>query len=428
MKAKVTRSANCDLDVFINNRHSLSMKKILLIVLDGLGDRPNEIFNGRTSLQAAFRPNLNRLATIGITGLMHPVAHGIVAGSDTSHLSLLGYDPMEVYTGRGPFEAMGLGIQVRGGDIAFRANFATSDKNGVVTDRRAGRDSTGTETLAKLISMKIDDVEFIVREGVEHRAALVMRGPGLSPNVSDSDPHVSGKKSPEIMPLDKNANRTAELLNRYLAGARKILESAEINGKRKERGIPEANELLLRGAGLVPELENFSSKYRMKGACVAGIPLITGIGSLVGLDVHTYEKGTGTLSSDFYGKTRKALSLLEDYDFVIMNIKAPDVAGHDGNPVEKQKALERIDAAFGQLFDVLHNTVIAITGDHSTPCSTGEHSGDPLPVVFVTSGIRRDEVTLYDEVSCASGALKIHSGEVMPYLLNLSDRSEKYGA
>lgn len=404
------------------------MKKIMLIVLDGLGDRPNDVFNGRTSLQAAYRPNLNRLARTGITGLMSSISPGTVAGSDTSHLSLLGYDPREVYTGRGPFEAMGLGIQVKAGDIAFRANFATIDEEGTVTDRRAGRNSTGTDELAKELCMKIDDVEFIVRQGVEHRAALVMRGPGLSPDVSDSDPHVAGKSAKEIEPLNREAAKTASTLNRYIKRAREILSSSEVNLERKGKGIPEANEILLRGAGLVPKLQPFQEKHGLKGACIAGIPLITGIASLAGLDVHRYEKGTGTLNSDFHGKTAVALSLLHDYDFVIMNIKAPDIAGHDRSPVEKKRAIERIDAAFSQLSVHLADTVVAVTGDHSTPCSAGEHSGDALPILFNTTGIRRDGVSMYDEVSCSRGALRITSGDVMPLLMDLSDKSEKYGA
>lgn len=404
------------------------MKKILLIVLDGLGDRPNEMFNGRTALQAAYRPNLNNLAAKGMTGLVHPVSHGIVAGSDTSHLSLLGYDPEKVYTGRGPFEAMGLGIRTLGGDIAFRANFATLDSDGVVKDRRAGRNSTGTDQLARELNIKIDDVEFIVKEGVEHRAALVMRGPNLSPEVSDSDPHVTGKKPHRIEALSEKATRTSEILNVYLEKSQEILRKSTANGRRKEEGLPEANTLLLRGAGLVPALEPFSEKYGMKGACVAGIPLISGIGSLVGLDHKPYGKGTGTLDSDFTGKTALAVSLLDEYDFVLMNIKAPDIAGHDRNPLEKMKAIERIDKAFSVLGEVLENTVIAITGDHSTPCSLGEHSGDPLPILFSTCGIRADEVTTFDEVACASGTFKIRSKDVMQYLLSLSDRLEKYGA
>lgn len=404
------------------------MKKLLLIILDGMGDRPNRVFNGRTSLQAAYRPNMNELASTGLTGLVHPVSHGIVAGSDTSHLSLLGYDPEKVYTGRGPFEAMGLGIKVMGGDIAFRANFATSNEDGTVTDRRAGRNSKGTSQLAEELCMKVEDVEFIVKEGVEHRAALVMRGNDLSPDVSDSDPHLAGEKRREVRALEKGAEKTARILNTYLERAREILRKSSANKERIADGLPEANELLLRGAGLVPELEPFGKKYGLKGACVAGIPLITGIGSLAGLDVHTYEKGTGTLASDFYGKTKLAVSLLAKYDFVLMNIKAPDVAGHDRSPEEKMKAFCRIDRAFSQLMGILGDTVIAITGDHSTPCSLGEHSGDPLPILFNTEGIRGDRVRLFDEISCASGTLKIQSGDVMPHLLSLSDRSEKYGA
>lgn len=167
------------------------------MIIDGMADRPIESLGGKTPLEAAETPNMDRLASSGINGIMDPIRPGVRAGSDTSHLSILGYDPYSVYTGRGPFEAAGVGLDVRPGDIAFRCNFATADDDLVITDRRAGRIRSGTSQIAEAInSMTLDgfeDVEIIFRESTGHRAVLVLRGPGLGDNVSDADPKTEGK-------------------------------------------------------------------------------------------------------------------------------------------------------------------------------------------------------------------------------------------
>ncbi|MFG1519804.1 MAG: 2,3-bisphosphoglycerate-independent phosphoglycerate mutase [Thermoplasmataceae archaeon] len=404
------------------------MKKILLIIMDGLGDRPNQSLNGSTGLQAAYRPNLNYLASHGINGLMFPIREGIRPGSDTSHLSILGYNPEEVYTGRGPFEAMGLGMKVRAGDIAFRANFAYRDKNGVIQDRRAGRISESTLELCEAVSMELDGVKFSVMPGVEHRAALVMSGDNLSDRISDSDPHQTGKPPQKITPLDPDADHTAEVLNHYLSEVRKILDTHQFNTHRAARGDLPANEILLRGAGKAPSLEKFEEKYSMKAGCVVGIPMIAGICDLAGMDVIKYPGATGTVNTDYAGKIRTALQALETRDFVLVNIKAPDVAGHDGNPDLKRKVIEWSDRAFAQIIPKLDEILVAVTGDHSTPCALKEHSGDPVPLVIATAGMRTDGVTRYDEVTASRGSLKIRSSDLMNVLLGLSDRAEKYGA
>lgn len=404
------------------------MKNILLIVLDGLGDRPNESLGGRTALQAAYRPNLNRLARTGQCGLMHPIEPGYRTGSDTSHLSLLGYDPEKFYTGRGPFEAMGLGMTVLGGDIAFRANFGTADDSGTVIDRRAGRITEGTDELAKDLSFSVDGVEFFVKAGVEHRAALVMRGEKLSDRITDSDPHEPGLKVNEVKPLDQGAEYTANVLNKYLSEARKVLRTHRVNRSRETRGEIPANELLIRGAGLAPKLTPFSALHGMRGASISGIPMISGICQLVGMDKIDVPEATGRLDSNFRAKFDAAYRALKEYDFVIMNIKATDVAGHDGDALAKRDAIQRIDAAMKDIFGILSNVVVCVTGDHSTPCSLKDHSGDPLPIIFNTSGIRVDRSNLFDEVSCSLGSYDINSGNVMTVLTQLSDRAEKYGA
>ena len=404
------------------------MKKLLLFVLDGLGDRPNPMLNGETPLQAAYRPNLNALVSSGLGGLMYPVRKGLVCGSDTSHLSLLGYDPEAVYTGRGPFEAMGLGIIAEPGDIAFRANFATRSREGIIVDRRAGRDIPESGSLSKKISFTMKGTQFIVREGVEHRAALVVRGKDLSPEISDSDPHEQGKPAMKIKPLSNDAEHTADILNEYLDRIRDILDTSPENRDRESRGKPPANELLLRGAGITPRLEPFNKRYGLNGACLAGIPLITGIGNLAGLHLLKHPGATGRVDTDYRGKVREAVRALDVHDFVLVNIKAPDIAGHDGDPLLKRDVIEKIDDAMGQVIGISDDTVICVTGDHSTPCTTKEHSGDPVPILFSGNGMRRNGVRHFDEVSCGYSGFDLLSGDVMTMMLQLSDKLEKYGA
>ena len=404
------------------------MKKIVLIVMDGLGDRPNSILHEKTALQSAYRPNLNYLARMGINGMMHPIKPGIRSGSDTSHLSLLGYDPEKVYTGRGPFEALGLGLEVMPGDVAFRANFGTVDNEGIVIDRRADRISQGTDLLAASLNMVIEGYSFKVKEGVEHRAALVIHGPGLSSAVTDSDPHETGRKSNTVRGTDETGTRTAELVNRFLESAKEILASHPVNEKRVKDGLKPANQLLLRGAGKAPDLEPFSKKYGMKGACIAGIPMITGLCNMIGMEIIKVKGATGRTDTNYEGKISALVQALKTNDFVILNFKGTDVAGHDGDPLLKKNVIERVDRAISPLKDMLKDTVIAVTGDHSTPCSMKDHSGDHVPILFATSGNLRDRVTHYDEISCMDGALEISSINVMDYLLQLSERSDKYGA
>lgn len=399
-----------------------------MLVLDGLGDRPNTELGDRTALQAAYRPTLNRLTRTGSSGIMHPITPGYRTGSDTSHLSLLGYDPEKFYTGRGPFEAMGLGMKVLGGDVAFRANFGTADSSGKVVDRRAGRITEGTSELAESLSFELNGIEFFVKAGVEHRAALVMRGEGLSDSITDSDPHEPGMNVHIVESTKKDGNFTAEVLNKYLSEARKILSEHEVNRERAKNNLPPANELLVRGAGIAPKLTKFSDVYGMRGAVISGIPMISGICQLVGMDKIEVKGATGRLDSDFSAKFRSAYETLKEYDFLIMNIKATDVAGHDGDALAKRDAIQRIDAAMKGIFSHLDDLVFCVTGDHSTPCSIKDHSGDPLPILFNTSGIIVDKSKLFDEVSCTSGAYNIVSGDVMNILMQLSDRSEKYGA
>ncbi|MGC9176366.1 MAG: 2,3-bisphosphoglycerate-independent phosphoglycerate mutase [Thermoplasmata archaeon] len=404
------------------------MKKILLIILDGLGDRPSKDLGNKTPLQAANKKNLNFLASKGMVGLFDPISPGIRPGSDTAHLSILGYDPYKTYTGRGPFEALGLGMDLKPGDVAFRGNFATVNDNFIVVDRRAGRIDNGTDELAKSLNMKIGDAEILVKEGVEHRAAVVLRGKNLSSKITDVDPHQENASVKESKPLDEKAKLTSDLINEFTRRSYKILDSHPINIERKKSGKNPANILLVRGAGIVPELEDFNKKFNLKAACIVGVPLISGICKLAGIKPISVPGATGTLNTNMENKIKYAIENLKEFDFILMNIKATDIAGHDGNAILKKEVIERADKAFEPLLEHLDEYTIMITGDHSTPCSVKDHTGDPLPVLISTSGIRSDGIDEWNEISAAKGSLRISGKDVINVLLNYSDRAEKFGA
>lgn len=405
----------------------MTEKKVILLILDGVGDRPDT--NGRTPLSSARTPRMDRLAKRGACGLVDMISPGVPPGSDTSHLTLLGYDPYEVYTGRGPFEAMGLGMKVMPGDIALRCNFATVDDDLMVRDRRAGRISSGTKDLVRSLSGEvIDGITFLLEAGVEHRCALVMRGDSLSPDVSDMDPHAEGEPLPTPRALRPEARRTADALAAFQERARRRLADHPVNTERRARGLPEANAILSRGAGVVPRLPPLQDRYHVRGVCIAGIPLIRGVAELAGMHVADVPGATGSVDTDIEAKFRMLTSLWEGYDLFLVNIKGADVYGHDGDPRGKTEFIERVDEALSPLLE-MDGFVLGLTGDHSTPVSVREHSGDPLPLCIFGEGVRHDDVSRFDEFSCARGGLgRLRGRDILPILLDLANRSEKFGA
>ena len=407
-------------------------KKILIVVMDGLGDRGCKEFNGLTPLQATDTPNLDWFTKNGIAGTCDTVAPGVRPGSDTSHLSILGYDPLKVYTGRGPFEAAGIGLIGKPGDVAFRCNFSTCDENGVILDRRAGRIKTPdtTELMKALEGMVIDGVQIIIKESTEHRAAMVLRGPGLRPEVTDVDSHGDGPyqhckgKVPE-------AEFTAKVVNAFVKDSYERLKDHPVNKRRIAEGLPPANIILPRGAGAFPDIIPFTEKYDISAACVAGVGMIKGICGVCGLDVIALpECCTGGCDSDFTSKAKMALKTLEKYDFVLMNAKAPDVCGHDYDPLKKSEIIKRLDVMAGHFRENFpDDLVIVFTADHSTPCSLGDHSGDPVPITIYTPGNVMDDASVYSESGCAHGRIgRIRGKCIVPICMDLAERVDKFGA
>jgi 2,3-bisphosphoglycerate-independent phosphoglycerate mutase len=301
--------------------------KVVLIVLDGLGDRRCKTLGLRTPLQAARPCFFDKLAAEGETGLIHVVAPGLPNGSDTGHLALLGYDPHTYYTGRGPFEALGAGVELREGDVAFRCNFGTVSDDLVLIDRRAGRISSAEakELAADLQKISVDGVEIVFRHTVEHRGVLVLRGEGLSHKVSNVDPHGVYVKIKHAQPLEDSeaALKTAKVLNTFLQESRRILAKHPVNIRRREQGLPPANYVLTRGAGIAPKIPPFEQRFRLKPAVIAGGALYKGVAKVLGFEVMDVEGATGTVSTNVEGKARAMVDGLKKYDFILLHYKAP---------------------------------------------------------------------------------------------------------
>ena len=384
--------------------------------MDGMAGRPLKELNNQTTLQAAKTPNMDKMAERGITGLMDSIAPGIIPGSDTAHLSILGYNPYEVYTGRGPFEAVGVGVDVIPGDIAFRCNFSTSDEDGIITDRRAGRIRDGTdEIVATLNTMKIEgyeDIEIIFKESTGHRAVLVLRGEGLSGKVSDADPKVEGNKPKVVKALDGSpeAEKTADILNKLVVKSYEMTKDHPVNLKRIEEGEAPANIIIPRGAGEVPEVESINDKYEVNSACIAETGLIMGIGRFAGMDIIEMEGVTGGTDTNLENIRDTIIDQVNnsEHDFFLINIDGADV--------------------MSELLK-LEDCYIFLTADHSTPISVKNHSGDPVPILINGPEVRVDDVKEYNEFAVAKGGMcRIRGADVMNIITDLMGYAHKFGA
>jgi 2,3-bisphosphoglycerate-independent phosphoglycerate mutase len=411
--------------------------KAVLIIGDGMADRPIKELNNKTPLETAHKPSLNRIAQTGINGILDPISPGIPPGSDTATLALLGYDALKVYSGRGALEALGSNVKVLPGDVAFRCNFATTNQNLTVLDRRAGRIENKdaaklAESLSK-IKLKTANARFLFKNTIQHRAVLVIRGPRLSANVSDSDPGTVGEKVAETKPLDNSteAKLTARIVNTLLHEFHKSLADHPVNEERTKHGLPPANVILCRGAGNLPNVKPLSQIYGVKATCVAATPLVRGVCKTVGMKVVDVKGATGTPQTNYMAKARATVQALKNSDFVLLHIKATDVASHDGKAQQKVEVIEKVDDMLGYLLDRvdLDTTYLAVTADHTTSSATGNHEGDPVPIAITGPHVRRDSVKEYGERSCAEGGLnRIRGTDLMPILMNLLGKTRKFGA
>jgi 2,3-bisphosphoglycerate-independent phosphoglycerate mutase len=393
-----------------------SATRIVLLVLDGLGDLPNAAKGGATPLEAARTPNLDAIVPECALGRLLPVAPGITPGSGPGHLGLFGYDPLETSVGRGVLEALGAGIELMPGDVAARANFCTIDGGGVVTDRRAGRIST--EKCAALVDLlqakvtRIEDVDIMLKAGKGHRFVAVLRGPGLGGEVSDADPHKEGKVIPPSHALVAGAanEKTARVVNGFLRRAAEALSGA----------VP-ANAALLRGLSARPHLPGYAERFRLRACAIAAYPMYRGVAQLAGMTVLP----TGEAPGDAFDTAREKWA---DFDYFFIHVKGTDMAGEDGDFDAKVRVIEQVDAALPALL-ALRPDVLCITGDHSTPVPVKGHSWHPVPALVRAPFCFADGATRFHEKNCRSGSMNVlASKDLIAVLLANAGRLDKYGA
>ena len=388
-----------------------SPSKIVLLVLDGLGGLPH-IETGKTELDSARKPNLNRIAKDSLCGLIDPVSPGITPGSAPGHLAIFGYDPVKYNIGRGVVEALGIDLELKPGDIAARGNFCTVDDKGIITHRRAGRISTDKNTvLCRLLSdIIIEGVETSVLPVKEHRFVLILRGEALSPDLSDSDPQQIGLAPKKVEALSPQARRTAEIANEFVSQASSLLQ-----------GKTPANMVLLRGFSRRPNILSIPEIYKLKPAAIAMYPMYRGLAKLVGMQILPGGKNiTEQLDS-----LRRYYA---DYDFFFVHFKSTDAKGEDGNFGAKVQAIEELDNALPSLLS-LDPEVLIITGDHSTPATLAMHSWHPVPFILKSKWCRPDDVAEFSERACLAGGMgRFPATEIMPLAMANALKLDKFGA
>ncbi|MEM2351923.1 MAG: phosphoglycerate mutase, partial [Thermoproteota archaeon] len=332
----------------------MSSLKLIYIVIDGMGDRPIGELRDRTPLEVAETPNMDFLASKGKLGLMYTVEPGIAPESHIAAISILGYNPYTHYIRRGPIEAYGASLKVMDGDLALRCNFATLAPNGVIIDRRAGRNLTTEEAsnLAQAINenVKLEShpAEFIFKNTIGYRGVLVIRSKNipLSDKISVMDPVYGGVAGLEVaktdanlilrecVPLEDNesAKVSADLLNEFISKSHRILEEHEVNRRREIEGKLKANAIIARGAGnALPKFHNISEKYGTRFACLVDMPVEKGVANLVGMHLIEIPPPSGDLKADCLLRADKLLSILGKFDCFYIHIKGPDESGHDGD-------------------------------------------------------------------------------------------------
>lgn len=384
------------------------MNKILLLIIDGLGDRPNDFCKRQTPLEVAETPLMDRMIREGSGGLVKPFQRGLFPTSEDAHFALFGYDVNHYQIGRGVFEALGLNVKLTDRSIAWRGNWATLDRAGRILDRRAGRIPANEALIAEIKELTIEGVKFKIYLGQEHRLVVVMEGENLSDQLSDGYRRQVGVPPALITPLDRSeeASFTAHLVNRYLNQIHSLLKNNSVNRERIKQNLPPANYILLRGAGRMKEVPSFKDRWGWSGACVAAGHLYRGISKFFGLKIIDVPGANAGLDTNLSGKIEASIEALKDHDFVFCHMKAADTLSHMRNCQGKIDFLARVDQALRPLFDQRKVTLV-LTGDHATPCEGGEHSSDLIPMLVWGEGVPKDRVSRFGESFCAQGRLGV---------------------
>ncbi len=427
------------------------MKKVLYVVLDGLGDQPLKELKNKTPLEAALTPNLDRVSQTGKCGLVYPAGKGIAPESDIAVIGLLGYDALKYYSGRGPLECFAEGLQVNDGDLAVRVNFATaSDDSKTIIDRRVARDLSTDEAaaLAKEINSKVtlSSATFEFKNTIGHRGVLVIKGmrSKLSGWISNTDPAyeregvfgvvkekfdnlaISSRPMPGYED-SAEAREAAFLLNEFTQKSSKVLNDSALNKKRISEDRLPANLILARDAGdHLPQFPKISSLYNIKFGSFVQMPVEKGIALLTGMEIIEVPATTGHLDVDYAIWAKVAADSLNKFDGIYVHIKGPDEPAHDGDCLKKKEIIETIDKFFfGSLLPVLNmdDTVIAVTSDHSAVCAIKAHSSDPVPLAMAGGNIKPDGTLSFCEKTAKFGSLgELNGQDIMPLLIKSAQK------
>lgn len=393
--------------------------KHLVLLCDGMSDHPQEVLGGKTPMQAASKPNMDRLCAAGETGTINTGPEELPMGSDVGNMSVLGYDPRRYYSGRAPFEARNLGVELAKGETAFRCN-VVHVKDGIMDDYSAGH--IGTEDARELIKMLekrvgTDKLRFV--GGTQYRHLMMIKGAGYD-TLKCTPPHdISGQKIDSYLPTGAKGKELAQLM----LDSQFLLEGHEVNRERRREGKKTANMIWLWGQGRAVEMPGFESRFGKKGAVISAVDLIKGLGRSLGLDVIEVPGATGWIDTNFKGKAEAALKAFKKKDFVFLHFEVTDEAGHKGDHATKVKGIEAIDSqVLGPILEGLkgQDFKILTIPDHPTPLETRTHANEPVPY-FIYDSRRADGGSglPYDEASAASVKRHLNEGwELMPRFIN----------
>lgn len=424
---------------------SPSTIKVIFVLIDGIGELSLPQLSNQTLLQSISLPNYHRIASTGLTGIMDPVETGLACGSDTAHMNIFGYNPFKEYRGRGSFETLGSGIAMDFNEIGFKCNFAYMDpQTKLVHKRRVDRefDKWGRPLIESIDKMSIPgfpEYKCCCVHATEHRCAIKITGPGLSSKITSTDPLKDSLKLKEVISKDETEEGalTAKIVNSLSNEIFNVLKENPLNKARELKGLLPANIILLRGCGSRLTVKSFKELHGMNGFMIAPTAIINGIGQSIYMDYIKVKGATGDYNSDYIAKANAMIENIrkKEYDFGFLHIKAVDDAGHDKSFDRKQEfllkadlMLERLTKSLNEIKSFNEEFVICLTGDHTTPIRSGDHTFEPVPFAITTLGAimgkegvkdLRDNVEKFDEVSCSEGCLGRFSGaEAMGIIKN----------
>ena len=400
--------------------------KYLVLLCDGMADTPNAALSGKTPMECADKPFMDKLAAVSEAGMCRTVAKGLKPGSDVANLSVMGYDPAVCYTGRSPLEAASIGVDLKPTDVALRCNIVTlSDsepyESKTMVDYCSGDISTEEARLIiEIVEKELGSDIYKFYSGVSYRHCLVVKN-GTTDLGNMTPPHdISGKVIGEYLSRSENA---AELIG-LMKKSYEILKDHPVNIARREKGLHEANSIWLWGEGRKPALENFKEKNGVSGCVVSAVDLLKGIGICAGMDTPEVEGATGYLDTNFEGKAQAGIDAFKNgTDLVYLHFEAPDECGHRGEPENKVRAVEYIDRrALKPMLEYLEGSGddfrILIMPDHPTPLDTMTHSAEPVPYIIYDSRVKKNGIASFTEKNAAATGIFVeHGPDIMKKLL-----------